>query len=194
MSIDRAAAVRQAEKLLRRGKLEQAIAEYLRLVEDQPRDWNTANLLGDLYVRAGKVVEGGSTITQQLVRNLYISRDQTLGRKVREACLAVKLSSRWSKQRILGEYLNAIYYGNRAYGAEAAAQSYFSVPASQLTLEQAALLAGLPQAPSAYDPLLRPDLHRGLIELSRRTPEIFWTPRYGGHWVVRSHEAIFEIS
>lgn len=109
-------------------------------------------------VRAGKVVEGGSTLTQQLVRNLYVSREQTLSRKVREACLAVKLSRRWSKDRILGEYLNVVYYGNRAYGAEAAAQAYFSVGARDLTLPQAALLAGLPQAPSAYDPLLRPDL------------------------------------
>ena len=113
-------------------------------------------LLAD--VRAGKVVEGGSTITQQLVRNLYVSREQTLSRKVREACLAVKLTRRWSKERILGEYLNVVYYGNRAYGAEAAAQSYFSVRARELTLPQAALLAGLPQAPSTYDPLLRPDL------------------------------------
>ena len=134
-------------------------------------------------VRAGRVVEGGSTITQQLVRNLYISRDQTLGRKVREACLAVKLSSRWSKQRILGEYLNAIYYGNRAYGAEAAAQSYFSVPASQLTLEQAALLAGLPQAPSVYDPLLRPDL---AIE---RRAQVLATMREAGHISLREEAA-----
>jgi penicillin-binding protein 1A len=107
-------------------------------------------------VNAGKVVEGGSTITQQLVRNLYISRERTVQRKLREACLAVKLSRQRSKQWILKTYLNTVYYGNHAYGVEAAAQTYFSRPASKLSLEQAALLAGLPQAPSVYDPINRP--------------------------------------
>ena len=134
-------------------------------------------------VRAGKVVEGGSTITQQLVRNLYVSREQTLARKVREACLAVKLSRRWSKDRILEEYLNVVYYGNRAYGAEAAAQSYFSVTARELTLPQAALLAGLPQAPSAYDPLLRPDL-----AVERRT-RVLAAMREAGHITLREEAA-----
>ena len=107
-------------------------------------------------LRAGHVVQGGSTITQQLVRNLYISKERTFKRKIKEACLAVKLSRRWSKDRILDEYVNQVYYGNHAYGIEAAAQTYFSKHASQLWLGQAALLAGLPQAPSSYDPLHRP--------------------------------------
>ncbi len=107
-------------------------------------------------VSAGHIVQGGSTITQELVRNLYLSRDKTLQRKVVEACLAVKLARTWSKDRILTAYLNDVYYGNHAYGIEAAAQTYFSVPASRLTLAQAALLAGLPQAPSYYDPLHNP--------------------------------------
>jgi len=107
-------------------------------------------------VSAGRIVQGGSTITQELVRNLYLSREQTLQRKVVEACLAVKLSRAWSKDRILTAYLNDVYYGNHAYGIQAAAETYFSVPASRLTLEQAALLAGLPQAPSYYDPLHNP--------------------------------------
>jgi penicillin-binding protein 1A len=107
-------------------------------------------------IRAGKVVQGGSTITQQLVRNLYISRQRTFKRKIKEACLAIKLARARSKDWILGSYMNAVYYGNRAYGVEAAAQTYFSRRASSLTLDQAALLAGLPQAPSAYDPLHRP--------------------------------------
>ena len=107
-------------------------------------------------VTAGHIVQGGSTITQELVRNLYLSREQTLQRKVVEACLAVKLANTWSKDRILTAYLNDVYYGNHAYGIEAAAETYFSVPASRLTLEQAALLAGLPQAPSYYDPLHDP--------------------------------------
>ncbi len=105
---------------------------------------------------AGRIVEGGSTITQELVRNLYLSQDQTLQRKVVEACLAIKLARAWPKDRILTAYLNDVYYGNHAYGIEAAAETYFSEPASRLTLEQAALLAGLPQAPSYYDPLHNP--------------------------------------
>jgi penicillin-binding protein 1A len=107
-------------------------------------------------VSAGHIVEGGSTITQELVRNLYLSRRKTLQRKVVEACLAVKLARAWSKDRILTAYLNDVYYGNHAYGIQAAAETYFSVPASRLTLEQSALLAGLPQAPSYYDPLHNP--------------------------------------
>jgi penicillin-binding protein 1A len=107
-------------------------------------------------VRAGKVVQGGSTITQELVRNLYLSREQTLKRKLTEACLAIKLSRQWSKDKILDAYMNQVFYGNHAYGVEAAAETYFSRPASKLTLEQAALLAGLPQAPSSYDPFRNP--------------------------------------
>jgi penicillin-binding protein 1A len=107
-------------------------------------------------VSAGHIVQGGSTITQELVRNVYLSRDKTLQRKVVEACLSVKLDDAWSKDRILTAYLNEVYYGNHAYGIEAAAETYFSVPASRLTLEQSALLAGLPQAPSYYDPLHNP--------------------------------------
>jgi penicillin-binding protein 1A len=114
-------------------------------------------------VRAGRVVEGGSTITQQLVRNLYISREVTFERKLIEACLAVRLNNRRSKQWILESYLNTVYYGNHAYGVQAAAQTYFSKRASYLTLGQAALLAGLTQAPSVYDPL-----NRSLSALRRR--------------------------
>src|SRR6476646_7573210 len=107
-------------------------------------------------VNAGRVVEGGSTITQQLVRTLYISSERTVERKVTEACLAVKLDRKWSKERILATYLNSVFYGNLAYGAEAAARTYFSRSASRLTLSQAALLAGLTKAPSAYDPFVDP--------------------------------------
>ncbi|MEP6908862.1 MAG: transglycosylase domain-containing protein [Actinomycetota bacterium] len=109
-------------------------------------------------VKAGHAVEGGSTITQQLVRNLYIRHNErTLRRKLVEACLAVKLSREWSKNRILAEYMNTVYYGNHAYGVEAAARTYFSRPASKLSLLQAVLLAGLPQAPSVYDPFDYPE-------------------------------------
>ncbi len=108
-------------------------------------------------IQAGRVVQGGSTITQQLVRNLYIKeKSQTLGRKATEACLAIKLAREKSKTWILNAYMNQVYYGNHAYGIEAAAQTYFSKPARKLTLNQAALLAGLPQAPSVFDPFQRP--------------------------------------
>src|SRR5439155_20875956 len=108
-------------------------------------------------IRAGHVVQGGSTITQQLARNLYIRKpSQTFGRKATEACLAIKLAREKSKTWILQAYVNQVFYGNRAYGIEAAAQTYFSKQASRLTLPQAALLAGLPQAPSLFDPFHRP--------------------------------------
>jgi penicillin-binding protein 1A len=107
-------------------------------------------------VTAGKAVQGGSTITQQLVRNLYTGQEKTFQRKLKEACLAIKLARRWPKPKVLDEYLNTVYYGNHAYGVEAAAQTYFSKHASRLSLLQAALLAGLPQAPSVYDPFHNP--------------------------------------
>ncbi|MDQ5821283.1 MAG: PBP1A family penicillin-binding protein, partial [Actinomycetota bacterium] len=131
-------------------------------------------------VSAGKVVQGGSTIPQQLVRNLYpVSRERTIQRKLKEACLAVKLSRSWSKQRILTSYMNQVYYGNHAYGIEAAAQTYFSVPARRLTLAQSALIAGLTQAPSTYDPFQRPatalnrrdEVLRALLAMRKITPE-----------------------
>lgn len=107
-------------------------------------------------IKAGKIVEGGSTIDQQLVRNLYIGSQRTFSRKLKEACLAIKLGERWSKSRILATYLNAVYYGSAAYGVEAAAETYFSTHARALNLPQAALIAGLPQAPSIYDPIDNP--------------------------------------
>ncbi len=107
-------------------------------------------------IKAGSVVEGGSTITQQLVRNLYISRERTVQRKLKEACLAAKLDGAWSKDRILTTYLNQVFYGNQAYGIEAAAQTYFSKPARKLSLSESALLAGLTRAPSVYDPFISP--------------------------------------
>jgi penicillin-binding protein 1A len=118
-------------------------------------------LIADL--KAGGAVQGGSTITQQLVRNLYISREKTVQRKIKEACLAIKLSRRWTKKRILTAYMNQVYYGNHAYGIEAAAETYFSKSAKQLTLGEAAMLAGLPQKPSVYDPF-----HRQTDVLQRR--------------------------
>ena len=105
----------------------------------------------------GHIVQGGSTITQELARNLYIGTPQrTISRKIKEACLAEKLFQKLTRKQILGDYLNEVFYGRHAYGAQAASRTYFSKPASKLTLVQAALLAGLPQAPTVYDPLTNP--------------------------------------
>jgi penicillin-binding protein 1A len=105
-------------------------------------------------LESGRAEQGASTLTQQLARNLYIGKpSQTLGRKITEACLAMKLADKLSKREILDRYLNVVYYGNQAYGVGAAAQTYFSKRASQLSVAQAAMIAGLPQAPTLYDPL-----------------------------------------
>ena len=112
-------------------------------------------------ITKGNYAEGGSTITQQLVRNLYIpdsARNKTVQRKIDEAWLAIQAEDRWTKAQILTMYLNTVFYGRYAYGAEAAAETYFNKHAKQLTLPQAALLAGLPQAPSDYDPFKNPVL------------------------------------
>ncbi len=95
---------------------------------------------------------GGSTITQQLVKLTYLSAERTMTRKVKEAILAAEITRRYDKDTILRIYLNEIYYGNLAYGIEAAAETYFGRHASELTLAQAAMIAGLGQAPAYYDP------------------------------------------
>ena len=111
-------------------------------------------------LEAGKAVEGGSTITQQLVRNLYVGRERTLERKIREARLAEELEDRHSKRWILQSYLNSVPYGTvdgqTAVGVQAAAQTFFAKPAKNLTLEESALLAGLPQSPSRLNPFQNP--------------------------------------
>ncbi len=109
------------------------------------------------FIRYGKPAGGGSTITQQLVKITLLSPEQTLERKMREAFLAYEITRRYSKDQILELYLNTIYYGNLAYGVSAAADAYFDKDALDLTLAQAALLAGLPQAPALYDPCVDAD-------------------------------------
>ncbi len=108
-------------------------------------------------VRERRVVSGASTIPQQLVKGLYLTPERTVRRKVKEAILATEISRRYPKDRILEIYLNELYYGNHAYGIHAAALTYFGVPPKDLTLAQAALLAGLPQAPSLHDPYTNPE-------------------------------------
>ena len=114
-----------------------------------------------LYLnREGQVLSGGSTITQQLVRNVLLPEaersQQSYRRKIREAILAFRLSRQFSKDQILAMYLNEIYYGNMAYGVEAAAQSYLGRSARTLNLAEAALLAGLPQSPTNLNPVTNP--------------------------------------
>ena len=110
-----------------------------------------------INLRGGEVLSGGSTITQQLARNLLLTADErgerTLRRKLREAALAWRLARRYSKDEILALYLNETYYGNMAYGVQAAAQAYFGKDVRDLDLAECALLAGLPQAPALYNPL-----------------------------------------
>jgi penicillin-binding protein 1A len=103
----------------------------------------------------GEVVEGGSTITQQLVKNLYVGGAETLRRKIDEAALAWQLENRLTKEQILTRYLNTVYFGEGAYGAQAAAKTYFGIDAEDLTLAQSALLAGLITAPNHFDPYVR---------------------------------------
>ncbi|MGY1708877.1 transglycosylase domain-containing protein [Geodermatophilus sp. SYSU D00758] len=105
----------------------------------------------------GGSTQGGSTITQQYVKNAFLTTDQTFSRKFQELFLAIKLDNQYSKDAILENYLNTIYFGRGAYGIEAAANTFFGVPASQLTAEQGAVLAVLVRSPSTYDPEANPE-------------------------------------
>jgi penicillin-binding protein 1A len=102
--------------------------------------------------RRGRIVEGGSTITQQLTKVLFLTPDKSLDRKMKEAVLAIELERRYSKDRILEMYLNQVYFGNGAYGVEAASRTYFGKSVAETGVKEAALLAGLPRAPSTYSP------------------------------------------
>jgi penicillin-binding protein 1A len=105
--------------------------------------------------RRGRLVEGGSTITQQLTKVLFLTPDKSLERKLKEAVLALELERRYSKDRILEMYLNQVYFGHGSYGVEAAARTYFGKPVSELAVRESALIAGLPRAPSNYSPFDR---------------------------------------
>jgi len=107
-------------------------------------------------IRAGRSVQGGSTITQQVAKTLLLSPEKTLLRKVREAMLAQQMEENLKKEEILYLYLNQIYFGQGAYGVEVAAQTYYRKPVEKLTLSEMAILAGLPQAPSRYSPVSNP--------------------------------------
>src|SRR6185312_14459828 len=118
------------------------------IVRSQIYDWTH---------RGSGPLRGGSTITQQLARNLFLTPDQTVRRKAQELVLAVWLEHKFSKKQILALYLNRVYFGEGAYGIEAAAQRYFNKPARELTVGEAALLAGLMKGPSRYSPVSETD-------------------------------------
>jgi len=160
-------------------------------------------ILRALYkdILAGGKVEGGSTITQQLAKNIFLSNDKTLLRKTKEVIIAINLENKYSKEKLLEMYLNRIYFGHGAYGIQAASKLYFNKPISELTVEEGALLAGIPKAPSTYSPIVnlekskeRRDLILSLMEKNEfLTPEE--TVRYQGKTVsLQLHEFVQEPS
>jgi penicillin-binding protein 1A len=120
---------------------------------------NFKRILGALIknIEAGRVVQGGSTITQQVVKTLLLTPEKSLSRKIREAILAFRLERNFSKEEILHLYLNHIYLGNGAYGIQAAAENYFGKNVQDLTIPEVAILAGLPKAPNRYSPYTHAD-------------------------------------
>jgi len=139
------------------------LREALISIEDKDfaRHWgvNVWRIAGAAYrdIESGGKVQGASTLTMQLARNLFLSPDRSFHRKIEEALLAIQIERRFTKQQIFTLYANQIFLGHGAYGFEAASEYYFSKPAKQLTLEEAALLAGLPKAPGYYSPINHPD-------------------------------------
>jgi penicillin-binding protein 1A len=108
-------------------------------------------------IRAGRVVEGGSSLTQQLAKVLFLTPEKSFARKLKEMALALRIEQRYTKREILSLYLNQIYFGSGAYGVEAAAQIYFNKPARELNVAECALLAGLPRSPKYYSPFKAPE-------------------------------------
>ena len=117
-------------------------------------------------VQSGEVRQGGSTITQQLVKNSLLTPEKSVDRKVKEAVLAVRLEDNLSKEEILERYMNIVYFGNGAYGIQAAAETYFNSSVEKLTLGQAALLAGIIRNPVGYDPVKQPEQARSRRNLA----------------------------
>ena len=141
----------------------QILRQALISIEDKDfyRHWgvNVWRIAGAAYrdIRSGGRVQGASTLTMQLARNLFLSPDRSFHRKIQEALLAVQIERRFTKPQIFTLYANQIYLGHGVYGFEAASEFYFSKPAKKLTLDEAALLAGLPKSPIYYSPIAHPD-------------------------------------
>ena len=123
------------------------------------KGFNFKRIAGALWsnIKAGGVVEGGSTITQQITKTMFLTPERTLFRKIREAILATRIEKNFSKDEILEIYLNQIYYGHSAYGVEAAALVYFGRHVNELTLPEIAMIVGLPRAPKLYSPYFSPE-------------------------------------
>jgi penicillin-binding protein 1A len=145
-----------------------ALRDALISIEDKSfyRHWgiNVWRIIGAAYrdVESGEKAQGASTLTMQLARNLFLSPDRSYHRKIEEALLAIQIERRFTKEQIFTLYANQIYLGHGVYGFEAASEYYFSKPARQLTLPEAALIAGLPKSPANYSPINHADraLHR----------------------------------
>ena len=141
----------------------EVLRQALISIEDKDfyRHWgvNVWRIAGAAYrdIQSGGRVQGASTLTMQLARNLFLSPDRSFHRKIQEALLAVQIERRFTKPQIFTLYANQIYLGHGVYGFEAASQFYFSKPAKRLTIDEAALLAGLPKSPSYYSPITHPD-------------------------------------
>jgi penicillin-binding protein 1A len=141
----------------------QVLRDALISIEDKDfyRHWgiNVWRIAGAAYrdIESGGKIQGGSTLTMQLARNLFLSPDRSFHRKIEEALLAIQIERRFTKEQIFTLYANQIFLGHGVYGFEAASEYYFGKPAKQLTLDEAALLAGLPKAPGNYSPINHPD-------------------------------------
>ncbi len=141
----------------------QVLRDALISIEDKDfyRHWgvNVWRIVGAAYrdIQSGGKVQGASTLTMQLARNLFLSPDRSFQRKIQEALLAIQIERKFTKQQIFTLYANQIFLGHGAYGFESASEYYFSKPAKKLSLDEAALLAGLPKAPGYYSPILHPE-------------------------------------
>src|ERR1700756_606409 len=141
----------------------QVLRDALVSIEDkdfyQHSGINFWRIVGAAYrdIESGGKVQGASTLTMQLARNLFLSPDRSFYRKVQEVLLAIQIERRFTKPQIFTLYANQIFLGHGAYGFESASEYYFSKPAKKLTLDEAALLAGLPKAPQYYSPIVHPD-------------------------------------
>jgi len=128
-------------------------------------------------VEAGTIVQGGSTITQQVTKSFFLTPEKNCARKIKEAILAYRIDRRFTKEEVLFLYLNQIYLGHGAYGVEAASENYFGKPVEELNLAECAILAGLPQAPSRYSPFRYPERakQRQIYVLNRMVSEGYIT-------------------
>ena len=144
---------------------------------------------------AGKMVEGASTLTQQLVKNTLLTRDKKISRKIKEAILAFIIESHLSKEQILERYLNQVYLGHGFYGIRTAAQGYFHKPLRRLTLKEIGILVGLPKAPSFYDPTKNYEISLGRANrVVTRMHKLGWIDRYAMEEALAERPEVFDES